>query len=77
MHELQSTEGLAMTSKAFNDRRIAQQREMEIFSRLPAAIREAMNNCQQQPPRASTVLNALLRGVSEETIIRTINGEKQ
>lgn len=37
-----------------------------------AAARDALNNCAGQLPKASVVRDALLRGVSEETIIETI-----
>lgn len=46
--------------------------ELAIFDGLPPALRAAMNECDTQPPRASIVLQALLRGVSEQAIIETI-----
>lgn len=46
--------------------------ELAIFDELPEAIRLAMNECEQQPPRPSIVLATLLRGVSPEKIIETI-----
>ena len=61
-----------MTSKAMQSRRRAARDELTIFNRLPRAVRDAINLCEAQPPKASVVLNALLRGVPEETVIETI-----
>lgn len=61
-----------MTSPAFKARHIAAREELTIFNSLPRALRDALNNCAGQPPKASIVRDALLRGVSEETIIETI-----
>lgn len=61
-----------MTSPAFQARRTATREELLIFNSLSRALRAALNNCAGQPPKASIVRDALLRGVSEETIIETI-----
>lgn len=61
-----------MTSSTYSAKLKAARSELEIFNRLPRALRDALNECETQPPKASIVLEALLRGVSEETIIETI-----
>ncbi len=61
-----------MTSLTMQSRRKAARDELQIFNRLPRAVRDAINECEAQPPKASIVLDALLRGVSEETVIETI-----
>lgn len=61
-----------MTSPAMQSRRAAVHEELRIFDKLPSALRAVLNNCAGQPPKASIVRDALLRGVSEETIIETI-----
>lgn len=61
-----------MTSSIMQSRREAAREEIEILNSLPRALRDALNNCAGQPPKASIVRDALLRGVSEETIIETI-----
>lgn len=53
-------------------RRTAAREEFAIFNSLPRSLRDALNNCLGQPPKASIVRDALLRGVSEEMIIETI-----
>ena len=60
-----------MTSHRCNARRAAAQAEMEIFDRLPPAIRDAINEARGSV-KASSALNALLRGVPEELIVKTI-----
>lgn len=65
-----------MTSPLFNERRRRAAEEMEILDRLPAPVREALNNARGSV-RASSALAALLRGVSEEKIIETINKRSQ
>lgn len=61
-----------MTSPTMQSRRATAREELRIFDQLPSALRTALNNCASQPPKASIVRDALLRGVSEETIIETI-----
>lgn len=61
-----------MTSPTSIARRQAAHAELTIFNTLPRLLRDALNNCAGQPPKASVVRDALLRGVSEETIIETI-----
>lgn len=61
-----------MTSPITQSRRHAAREELRIFDQLPSALRAALNNCAGQPPKASIVRDALLRGVSEEKIIETI-----
>lgn len=61
-----------MTSPTSIARRQAARAELTIFNSLPRPLRDALNNCAGQPPKASIVRDALLRGVSEETIIETI-----
>lgn len=60
-----------MTSSTFNSRRVVAQYEMQIFNSFSRSLRDAIN---ESPigVNASTVRNALLRGVSEESIIATI-----
>lgn len=65
-----------MTSPRFNERKRQAIEEMEIFDRLPSAIREALNGANGSV-RASSALNALFRGVSEEAIIEVINRSKK
>lgn len=60
-----------MTSPTMQSRRKSAIEEHAIFS-LSRALRDALNNCAGQPPKASIVRDALLRGVSEEKIIETI-----
>ena len=45
--------------------------EMAIYDRLSAPLREAIDSANNSV-RASVVRDALLRGVSEETIIQTL-----
>lgn len=61
-----------MTSPTYNAKLKAVRSELEIFNRLPRALRDVLNECDRTPPKASIVLDALLRGVSEEKIIETI-----
>lgn len=61
-----------MISPTMQSRRASARSELEIFNRIPRPVRDAMNECEAQPPKASIVLEALLRGVSEESIIETI-----
>ena len=61
-----------MTSPTYSARRKAARLELETFNRLPRALRDAINECEAQPPKASIVLATLLRGVSEQAIIETI-----
>lgn len=61
-----------MTSPASQSRRTTAREELLIFNSLSRALRDALNNCAGQPPKASVVRDALLRGVSEEAIIETI-----
>lgn len=61
-----------MTSPTSQSRRQSARTELEIFNRLSRPLRDAMNECEREPPKASVVLDALLRGVSEERIIETI-----
>lgn len=61
-----------MTSKTQLARREAARSELETFKRLPRRLRDALNDCKGQPPKASIVLQALLRGVGEDKIIETI-----
>lgn len=61
-----------MTSPVMQSRRAAAREELCIFDQLSSALRTALNNCAGQPPKASVVRDALLRGVSEEKIIETI-----
>lgn len=60
-----------MTSTRYNERKRRAAEEMEIFDRLPEAVREAINKAQGSV-RASSVLSALLRGVPEDQIIATL-----
>lgn len=60
-----------MTSLAFNQRQREAQTEMQILDGLPVAVRAAIHNAETSV-RASVVRDALLRGVSEEKIIETI-----
>ncbi len=62
-----------MTSPRRTAERASAAEELRIFDTLPASLREAMNNCEAQPPRPSVVRDTLLRGVSAEKIIETIN----
>lgn len=61
-----------MTNPTMQSRRTAAREEFHVFDQLPTALRVALNNCAGQPPKASIVRDALLRGVSQETIIETI-----
>lgn len=61
-----------MTSPTMQSRRKAAREELRIFNSLSRPLRDALNNCAGQPPKASIVRDALLRGVSEEKIIETI-----
>lgn len=61
-----------MTSPTFQSRRTSAREELSIFNSLPRALRDALNNCAGQPPEALIVRDALLRGVSEKTIIEVI-----
>lgn len=60
-----------MTSQRFNARRAEAAREMVIFDQLPVAIRDAINEARGSV-KASSALNALLRGVPEALIVKTI-----
>ena len=62
-----------MTSPRFNSTRALAAEELRIFNMLPRQLRDAMNNAETQPPRPSIVRDTLLRGVSAEKIIETIN----
>lgn len=66
-----------MTSPKFNAEREARLREQEIFDGLSPTIREALNSCAEQPPKPSTVLDALLRGVTEESILALLRRKPQ
>lgn len=61
-----------MTNHRSRTRRSVAKYEAEIFNALSRPLRDALNNCADQPPKASIVRDALLRGVSEEKIIETI-----
>lgn len=61
-----------MTSPTYSAKLKAARSELEIFNRLPRALRDVLNECETQPPKASIVLDTLLRGVPEQTIIETI-----
>lgn len=61
-----------MTSPTKQSAIVQAKAELEIFNELPRPVRDAMNECEASPPRASIVLAALLRGVSEKSIIETI-----
>lgn len=61
-----------MTSKAQLARREAARSELETFNSLPRRLRDVLNDCEGQPPKASIVLQTLLRGVGEDKIIETI-----
>lgn len=61
-----------MTSSTMQSCQASARSELEIFNRIPRPVRDAMNECEAQPPKASIVLEALLRGVSEEKVIETI-----
>lgn len=61
-----------MTSQKSYSRHATARAELRIFNDLPRAIHDALNNCERTPPRASIVLQALLRGVSESQVIETI-----
>lgn len=65
-----------MTSPRFNQRRAEAQTEMEILDALPVALRQAVYNAELSV-RASSVRDALLRGVSEEKIIETLKGSRK
>lgn len=65
-----------MTSPRYNQRQIEAKTEMEILDALPVAVRYAIHNSAYSV-RASVVRDALLRGVSEEKIIETINKRSQ
>lgn len=60
-----------MTSPKFNARKAEAEVEMQVYDMLPEALRKAIDNADGSV-RASVVANALLRGVSEETIIQTL-----
>jgi hypothetical protein len=60
-----------VTSPTFNARKSAAAAEMAIYDRLPAAIRQAIDDAPCSV-RAKTILDALLRGVSEEAIIQSL-----
>lgn len=60
-----------MTSAKFNARKAAAQEEMEFFDRLPKAVQAAIK-ASSTSVRSKTVWEALVRGVSEQTIINTI-----
>lgn len=66
-----------MTSPTMQARRATAKAEQDIFDRLPKAVRDALNECEASPPRASIVLQALLRGVSEQALIETIKRSRQ
>ena len=65
-----------MTSAHYNARKAQAAEEMQIFDQLPECIREAMNNCKTSV-KASSALNALLRGVECYRIVETINRSKE
>lgn len=65
-----------MTSPKILAERQAAKNEQVIFDSLPSAIRDAMNSCEETPPRPSSVLSALLRGVSEESILTLLRRKK-
>jgi hypothetical protein len=66
-----------VTSPARQAERAARAEEQLIFDGLPAGVRLAMNECPEQPPRPSTVRDALLRGITEDQIIQLIMRKAQ
>lgn len=64
-----------MTSSRFNEQRRRAREEMVIFDTLPSALREAINSARGSV-RASSVRDALLRGISEARIIETIRNSE-
>lgn len=61
-----------MTSLRFNARQAQARAETEAYDSLPPALRAAIDSAPRSV-RASVVLSAMLRGVSVEKIIETIN----
>lgn len=64
-----------MTSQRFNETRARAAEEMEIFDGLSSALCAAINEARGSV-RASSVRDALLRGVPEATIVNTIRNSK-
>lgn len=64
-----------MTSVRFDQAREAAREEMAAFDRLSPRLRAAIKSAPSSV-RATTVWAALVRGVSEEKIIETIEGRK-
>ena len=64
-----------MTSARFNADRQRAKEEMDIFDMLPASLRRAIDSAPGSV-RASSVRDALLRGVPEALIIETIMKSK-
>lgn len=64
-----------MTSRRFNELRSRAAEEMAIFDALSAPLRAAINEARGSV-RASSVRDALLRGVAEAKIIETIQKSK-
>lgn len=60
-----------MTSPTNIARRQQAREELRIFNALPRPLRDAINNATASV-KASTVRDALLRGVSEEEIVKTL-----
>ncbi len=61
-----------MTSARFNAERSRAAEEMEAYGSLPSALRAALDRSSVSPPRATVVLNAMLRGVPIEAILAVI-----
>lgn len=65
-----------MTSPRFNARKREAEAEMAIYDSLPSDLRRAIDAAQGSV-RASSVRDALLRGVPEAQIIATLTKERK
>lgn len=52
---------------------VERSKENRIFNALPRQVRDALNNAPRQPCKPSIARDALLRGVSIETLVETIS----